>query len=70
MPKVDGTRKQRAAELLKRLENGPAFSSTFGALADKNAANEARDTYQLWAKTWVLGELRDLVPELRNQSKT
>lgn len=69
MPKVSGTKKRRAQELLERLEHGPEFRSISGALSDLSAAAEAQESYRRWVKTWVVNELRDLVPELRGQAK-
>ena len=70
MPRVIGTRKQRAAELLKRATNGPAFDMTFSeaGLSDEQKAAiqaELRKRYQCWSQTWLLPALTQLVPELR-----
>ena len=61
------TRKERAAELLKTLETGPAFS-TFGPSPKDEQTMEAwaNGCYRIWATTWVLGELKRLIPELKN----
>jgi hypothetical protein len=47
------------------LERGPAFGGNWGPLRDPAAANEAQAVYRMWAQSWVLGEIRALVPELR-----
>ncbi len=47
--------------LLRRLETGPGFGSISGGLT----LREANKQYELWAQTWVIEELCDLVPELR-----
>jgi len=52
------TRKARAAELYAKLERGQA------SLRDPGA-EEARNNYRIWATTWILNELRDLIPELK-----
>ena len=69
MPRVTNTKKQRATQLLERLARGPAMRSVIGPLSDTAVAEAAQASYQLWVKTWVLPEVRELVPELRN-SKT
>lgn len=70
MPKVTGTKKQRAAELLATATRGPAISLTFSAagLSDeqkKVLEAELADGYRLWSQSWLLPELKRLVPELR-----
>lgn len=70
MSRVNGTKKQRAAELLKRATNGPALDMTFSAagLSDEQKQvieAELRERYRLWSQTWLLPELNQLVPELR-----
>jgi hypothetical protein len=57
----------RAAELLERLERGPSFAPHIGP--DPFTAEEAEAGYRLWARSWVLGELVELVPELRTAAK-
>lgn len=61
MPKVTGTRRQRARELYERLARGPVFD----AIGDAHLHADAARIYRLWVETWVLSELKDLVPELR-----
>ena len=51
------TRKNRARELLERLEKGPQGMSV---------TERERAVYRLWVTTWVLPELVHLVPELKN----
>lgn len=70
MPKVNGTRKQRAKELLATATRGPSISLTFVAadLSDeqkKVLEAEMAEGYRLWSQTWLLPELKRLVPELR-----
>ena len=63
MPKVGNTRRERARALLARLERGPHFSANFGSHGYTH--KDAADTYRLWVESWVLDELKALVPELR-----
>jgi hypothetical protein len=69
MPKVNGTKKQRAAELLSTAATGPDMSLTFTA-ADLSPEHkkvleaELAHRYRLWSRTWLLPELKRLVPEL------
>lgn len=62
MPKNQYTRKGRAKKLLEYIERGPSF------LNDKGNA-ELSDRYSLWSLSWVVPELKDLVPELRPAAK-
>ena len=65
MPKVKGTRKLRAHELLKLLKQGPAFISFEPPLTQDGA----KQCYKIWSETWILNELVDLIPELRKQNE-
>lgn len=66
-----GTKKQRAAELLKRATRGPSLSLTFtsavGLTDEQKKVIEAEmaKAYEIWSKSWLLPELNQLVPELR-----
>ncbi len=64
MPKVNGTRKQRAEELLARLQRGPIIGDVtrHDGLIEQD---QVRREYRCWAGSWVLTELCQLVPELR-----
>jgi hypothetical protein len=66
---ITRTRAIRAAELLKRLETGPAFSSLEWthdfSQPPKKPEQIATESYRRWADSWILDELRELVPELR-----
>lgn len=68
MPKISNTRKQRAHVLLDRLRNGPALSAPVDGSALSVA--DATRAYRRWSETWVLDELADLVPELREYCRT
>ena len=59
MPKVTGTRKQKAIELLARLERGPLFSEF------EFTPEQAKQAYQRWAESWILADLKELIPELK-----
>lgn len=65
MPKFTNTRKLRADELLKRLKNGPSFY-VHPSLDIIFNVDEATRQYRLWATSWILDELIDLVPELKH----
>jgi hypothetical protein len=65
MPKVRGTRKQKAAELLERIERGPSFSDTGRTFT----LAEAAEQYQRWAQSWIIQPLHELVPELKVRGK-
>lgn len=52
-------RKIRAKKLLKLLEQGPVF----------DGFEKFQENYQLWVRTWILGEVEDLIPELRKIKK-
>lgn len=57
------TRKQRADELMRRLERGPSF----GHWQFTPAEAEART--RLWIDTWIIPIVKSLVPELKEGSK-
>ncbi len=59
MPKVYDTRKQRAIELLERLRRGPAHLEQSTPL----------ESYQLWAESWIVPELKKLIPELKEKKR-
>ena len=62
MPKVTDTRKQRAARLLERIERGPSFNPTTG---EPLTTEEAQALYNRWMQSWILEDLKDLIPELK-----
>jgi hypothetical protein len=53
--KVTGTRKQKAAELLRILRNGPSLNIPV-----------AEDEVHEWLDTWVIPKVKELVPELKH----
>ena len=55
MPKATDTRRDRAKKLLELIKCGPSTMRENPGLAE---------SYDLWAKSWILRELVDLVPEL------
>lgn len=70
MPRVTRTKKLRAAELLDRATRGPDMSLTFsraGLSAEQKKVLEAElaDRYRVWSQSWLLPELKGLVPQLR-----
>jgi hypothetical protein len=66
MPKVTDTRKQRAARLLERIERGPSFNPTTG---EPLTTEEAQRLYSVWMQSWILEDLIDLIPELRQSQR-
>ncbi len=62
MPKVIDTRKLRAAKLLERIERGPSFNPTTG---EPLTTEEAQAQYNRWMNSWILEDLKYLIPELR-----
>jgi hypothetical protein len=62
MPKVTDTRKLRAAKLLERIERGPSFNPTTG---EPLTTEEAQRLYRVWMQSWILEDLKDLIPELK-----
>lgn len=66
MPKVYNTRKQKARELLERLERGPAFSH-WREEEKKHPEQAAIDHYKNWAESWIIPVVVDLVYELRGK---
>ena len=69
------TKKERAKELLHRAESGPAFSMTFVDLDltwDERKLIEAEATrcYKLWSSTWLIPDLKRLVPQLKENHET
>lgn len=55
------TRRHRAVELLNRLERGPHFD----VIGEELTPARAHEKYLLWARSWILEDLKGLVPELR-----
>jgi hypothetical protein len=66
MPKVTDTRKQRAAKLLERIERGPSFNPRTG---EPLTTEEAQRLYCVWMQSWILEDLKDLIPELRQSQR-
>lgn len=65
------TRKQRAAALQDTLTRGPSISLDSHKLnltPEQITALDAhiKERYSLWANTWVLPELVQLIPELKS----
>ena len=56
------TRKQKAAELMKLIEDGPILSSF---TVDEFTTEEAQAQTRLWLASWVRPLVEDLVPELK-----
>lgn len=67
MPKVTNTRRQRANQLLERLERGPSLSTHRIGMS---SAREAEAQVKIWLRSWIVHEVIDLVPELRQRNRT
>jgi hypothetical protein len=66
MPKVYNTRRQRAEQLLDRLRRGPSLSPhRMGA----SSCREAEAQVKNWLSAWIVDEVIDLVPELRQRNR-
>lgn len=67
------TKKQRVADLLKRIKRGPAFSIMFGQpgqVTERQASEISRDLmndYQIFVNTWILPELIRLIPQAQGK---
>ena len=65
MPKVTDRRIDKANELLRMLERGPATSFD---IFDKFPTDlEINKNYKLWAKSWIIPLVKELVPELKKK---
>lgn len=62
--KVHDTRRQRATELLRLCTHGPSFSMIG---RESYSPEIATSSYRLWASSWVVPLLHQLVPELREK---
>lgn len=58
------TRKVRALELLRTLENGPNIGTPGRMGVTKS---EAEADVKSWLRTWVIPEVRALIPELKDK---
>lgn len=69
MVKIVGTRKQKAQELLRLVETGPAFRPALGE--DFMSETRAEERYREWAANWLIPLIEKCVPELhyRNDGK-
>jgi hypothetical protein len=65
MPRKANTRKQRAKNLLRLLETGPVYTPHVGP--NPFTVDEATERYKTWVNSWILPEVKDLIPELRNE---
>lgn len=64
MPRITNTRKQKAEELLRLAEKGPSFTSEIPNWALKELPSY---DYKLWAESWLIPIIKELVPELRKK---
>lgn len=64
------TKKQVARDLFETAATGPSFSFTFAHVKGLTEAQReaveayAKEQYQIWVGSWVLPELRTLLPDL------
>jgi len=68
MPKNRDTRKDKAKKLLEMVLRGPSTSFDIFKHELPTDANINRQ-YKLWAKTWVVPLLKELVPELTQTAR-
>jgi hypothetical protein len=67
MPRTNpgNRRKDKAAELLKRLKTGPSLSfDTFGIPKDPKEIDRA---IMIWLNSWITPVVCELVPELKGR---
>jgi hypothetical protein len=67
MPKVTNRRVDKAAELMRLLQNGPSFSNLDFKLSNKAPHIIASDGTKLWLNSWVIPLVKELVPELKEK---
>lgn len=67
MPKTIDTRKQQAAELVRILEQGPAFHKVFQS-GMYFTPEQAKEQYDTWVRSWVLPPVKRLIPELKKKA--
>jgi hypothetical protein len=67
MPKMTGTKKQKAEELLTRIQRGPSFDEIG---LSKFTPCEAERQYRLWMKSWIRDDLINLIPELKEYKES
>ena len=71
MPKLENTRKDRALKLRDRLETGPRFAPVWTGQRINSAEDyesiciEFERSTRIWLQTWIIDDVKDLVPELR-----
>ena len=68
MPKVKGTKKQEARELLRLLEDGPCLDYD-DSRCEKYTPEMAMESVHRWINSWIIHKVKHLVPELKEKSK-
>ena len=63
MPKIYNTKKQRAEELLKRLQQGPSF---VGYKNSELTQKEVERRVKIWLDSWITPEVIRLIPQLKD----
>lgn len=69
-PSLNMTRKERAATVMTRVTQGPSPSLAFSKanLTLEQIAileSELQNAYTRWASSWIVSDLKKLIPELR-----
>jgi len=64
MPKLSNTKKQRAEELLRKLNIGPYLNTL---RCKELTKEEAERQVKIWLETWIIPEIEELIPELKNR---
>jgi hypothetical protein len=71
MPKINGTKKQKALELRDMILQGPSTINdvqfTPGRLYC--SGDTPRKQYDLWVRSWILPRINELIPELKKLEK-
>jgi len=69
MPKVNNTRRHKAARLLLLAATGPegTYLGEPKTITLERAIELQRDSYRLWSRSWLLPLIRELVPELKEK---
>lgn len=58
-----------ARDLLRRLEDGPAFSHLAAQhLHSEFDPSEAKRQYQVWSQSWLVEQFKELIPEVKEDA--
>lgn len=67
MPKVANTKKIKAEKLLRTLEDGP---HPMPIRPGENPEQWFRDNCRIWLNSWIIPEVKRLIPELRRPKQS